>query len=130
MPFVNEKISAEDKARINWKPFRIVYPAFWTIDRDRDAFLVRITLGRPAPDDQSPKYILSWRGEIITAHVTGFWERRPGEYEITSVLIPPCLEMQRANILDVLKEAIIAHGDNYDGAGMSAVHISNNVHLP
>ncbi|MDR3416013.1 MAG: hypothetical protein P4L83_07495 [Nevskia sp.] len=137
MPFVNEKIREEDKARIDWREFSYWDgdkqglsrdpPSLWTIDHDRDVFFVNISLGRP--DNESPTYGLSWKGAFIRVVAKGDWEssNRKGQghgyWEITDVEIPSNLEPRRAEILEVLKEAISVYGFLYSRKNIQSVHI-------
>jgi hypothetical protein len=133
MTFINELIPEEDKQKIDWTQFKAWQfskphrPWKWTIDRDRDIFLVGLE-GR-GPDGERPEtYALSWKGVVIrfeaerhsdsmaTTNFDLFWK-------IFNIYIPPHLEGQYLEILDTLKEAIDAHGSTYKRDQVKSVHI-------
>ncbi|NWD74938.1 hypothetical protein HX890_12565 [Pseudomonas gingeri] len=67
MSFVDEEISIEDSARVHWEQYEeyqqawSVIPTYWTVDRERDAF---IWLIRPAtPGWPNQIFGLSWKGD-------------------------------------------------------------------
>ncbi|HZR35302.1 MAG TPA: hypothetical protein VFA75_07985 [Nevskia sp.] len=133
MPFINEKIGEADKARIDWTKFKTIPndsdpgmrdPDWWTIDRERDVFFICIHPGGP-DGGGVPTYALSWKGALIRIYAKGIWEiENLGDWEIAGLQIPPdLLQSQSSEILQVLKEALIVHGFNYDGPYTKAVKI-------
>ena len=127
MPFVNEQISEQDKARINWKEFKywggdvrgFLNPSWWTIDRSRDVFFVQLNSGGVPDRGPPPTYGLCWKGHFVRVVTKGpsVWSQKDsGAWEIVEVNVPVHLEPNRQEILEVLKEAISAFGWNYNGA--------------
>lgn len=133
MAFVNELISDEDKQKIDWTKFKAWSfsnphrPWKWTIDRERDVFLVALE-GR-GPDGERPEtYALYWKGDVIR-----FEAERDGKgmfatgidmfWKIFNACLPQQLEPQRQEILTVLREAIDAHGSIYEREQVKSVHI-------
>jgi len=133
MAFVNELISEEDKQKIDWSKFK-AWPSSkphrpwkWTIDRERDVFLIGL-VGRGREDDHPEVYALSWKGDVIrfeaesggkgmfTTGVDMFWK-------IFNIYIPSHLERQRQEIIETLKEAIDAHGATYKREQVKSVYI-------
>lgn len=133
MGFINERISEADKARINWSKFKAwpfstpSQPSWWTIDREKDVFLVMLE-GR-GPDGERPEtYALVWKGNVIRfeADVSGqgvgkFWETV--FWKLRSVDIQAHLQQSKEEILDDLKAAIDAHGRFFDREHIKCVHI-------
>lgn len=128
MPFVNERISSEDKAKIDWDKFRRreslpsqIKPRWWTIDRDRDVFFLIIDPGHP--EYPGAVYGFSWKGtfiRVLSAYndlhaIQGQWCIKPQ--------IPLHLESQKKEIKEVLKEAIRAYGWNYNSLAVNSVQI-------
>ena len=69
MAYVNEKISEEDKARINfenlkdessWRP----RPSGWTVDREAGNFLINTFWG-DADDRNGKRYFFCWNGNVL-----------------------------------------------------------------
>ena len=137
MPFLNEETSEKDKACIDWEPYRMrpnarmpFKPYRWTIDRNRDVFLVSI--GYPSPERGSkPKLFgLSWKGTLIRFLANVTLKNEPGstkneifwDFELE---IPESLIREKEEIQTILKEAIQAHGYLYGGNyELQYVHIS------
>ncbi|HSD40080.1 MAG TPA: hypothetical protein VLC92_21450 [Rhodocyclaceae bacterium] len=133
MAFVNELIGEEDKKKIDWTEFKWWErsdphrPWKWTIDRERDVFLVGL-VNRGRDGDHPEIYALSWKGGVIrfsaesggqgmfTTGVDMFWK-------VFDIEIPSHLEIQRQEILSVLVEAIDAHGSVYDRSHVKSVHV-------
>jgi hypothetical protein len=133
MPFINEKISVEDKARVDWRLFKIwpndqFYfdtPDMWTIDREKNAFFIRLSIGRP--DGPPPVYALFWNGVFIRVVVMGSWETKAkglGNWEIRAIDIPEELLRHRTEIIELLKGAIEAHGWNYSRELIDEINIT------
>lgn len=133
MAFVNEFISEEDKQKIDWTKFKWWKnsdphrPWKWTIDRERDVFLVML-VGRGREGDHPELYALCWKGDVIR-----FCAERDGNgmfatgvdmlWKIFNIEIPPNLEGVKEEVLSVLREAIDAHGSVYDRTHVKSVHI-------
>jgi hypothetical protein len=131
MAFVNEKISAEDAAKIDWSKFTAggfepIGPYKWTIDRDKDVFLVRL---RTMPE--FPNYMgLCWKGELIIINAFQRLKNEPGSkmsnvsWDIVRIHIPPALMYQRQTIISDLKEALDVYGYLYSHDGVGRVSVS------
>jgi hypothetical protein len=133
MAFVNELISEEDKQKIDWTKFKAWpfsdshRPWKWTVDRERDVFLVMLC-GRGREGEHPEVYALSWKGHFIrfeaesggkgmfSTGVDMFWK-------IIKIDIPEKLKHRREEILEILKEAIDAHGSVYEREQIKSVHI-------
>src|ERR1700724_1363866 len=120
MPFINEKIPDADKSRIDWTRFRrdrrdttgLQLATGWTIDRDRDAFFVQLHTGNTEWGTK-PVYALCLRGNIIrivTAGPDSYSQKDTGIWEIEEIDLPPHLEAERPQIIEIIKEAINAFG--------------------
>lgn len=133
MEFVNEIISEEEKRRIDWTQFKWWpssdphRPWKWTIDRDRDAFLVML-VGRGRDGDHPEIYAFYWKGDVIrfeaesdgkgmfATGVDMFWK-------VSNIEIPLHLQKQQEEILIALRAAIDAHGSIYDRENVKSVHV-------
>lgn len=122
MTFVNELIPEEDKKtrfdpkffhRLNnpWKePINILR---WTVDRDKDVFLVY--LGTRGPEQPS-SFVMSVQGHIV--HVEAFgnsvWDSISSTKSVTwtidRLLIPVELDAQRDAVIQLLVESINVMG--------------------
>jgi len=135
MAFVNELISEADKARIDWSQFKWWKhsdphrPWKWTIDRDRDAFL--IPLEPPGYDDTHTRpevFALAWRGHIvrIEGYVSGsgpgkFWEQM--KWQIVKVVIPAAFCVPESDLLQLIEEALKGHGSTFDMRHLKQVDV-------
>ena len=105
MSFANEYLTDEAERKKYGK-------AHVTLDRERDAWLTRSGgAGRP---DEFPQFIeLHWQGEEIKMHA---YESQTGTAEeglvitwkVAKMRIPEKLETQRADIINMVREALIA----------------------
>lgn len=77
MAFVNEFVAAEDKAKYDWQtmpkpgPVQEVGmrpPSYWTIDRERNVFLIRTYRGREEDSDLC-HFLFWWRGTPMPLHI-------------------------------------------------------------
>lgn len=77
MAFVNEFVSAEDKAKYDWakmpKPGPVLEvglrpPSFWTIDREKSAFLIQTWQGREEDSDRY-RFLFWWNGTSMAVHL-------------------------------------------------------------
>lgn len=133
MAFINEKIPDSDKARIDWSKFKAwpfskpSRPSWWTIDREKNVFLVMLE-GR-GPDGERPEvYALYWNGDVIRfeANVSGqgtgkFWEIV--FWKLQEIDIPVHFKESTEEILNTLKAAIDAHGRLFDRTHIKSVQI-------
>jgi hypothetical protein len=138
MAFINELISDVDKARIDWSKFKAYSysdshrPWKWTIDRERDVFLVGLALdGYDDTGTRPDIYILYWKGDIIRVEARsnskgGFETGVDMHWKISKIDIPSHLEHLRQEIVMVLREAIDAHGLTYKREPVKFVRIDIN----
>lgn len=119
MTFINEYISAEDKKKYNMTPdsnFYLVGTNSWTVDRERDMFLLRRTGGGPESEPGVTNWAFHWHGYLLDVRVflvdagedasgAHGWEHRKllgiGD-------MPPALQPQRIQIFADLKDAFAA----------------------
>jgi len=136
MPFVNEKISEEDKARIDWRAYKEGYavrrrpfdPFMWTIDRGRGVFFVRIGKRIPGPHVAPEGFGLNWKGTLIRFFAWTTLKTDPGAtksdiYWKFNLRIPDALIADTEESQTVLKEAIEAYGYMYERGNIRDVHI-------
>ena len=135
MAFVNELISEADKARIDWSQFKWWEyspphrPWMWTIDRDRDAFLIR--LAPPGYDDTHTRpevFALVLHGHVVRleGYASGsgpgkFWDHM--KWRIVKVVIPTALGQPQGDVLHLIEEALKAHGDLFDTSHLKQVDV-------
>jgi len=129
MPFVNELVPDADKSRF----VGIRYPAYgdpvrpykWTIDRDRNAFLLPTRLG--GPDSPGEGYFLmGWRDHLIRLvlkrNVIGnVQDGLTYTWSIRDMDIPDVLQGERAAILQDLKEALATYGNVFQRENIHTV---------
>jgi hypothetical protein len=135
MAFVNEFVNAADKARIDWTQFKPEHfskphrPWKWTIDRERDAFLLLLEqTGRDETNTRPDVFILAWKDESIRieARVTGsgtgkFWDTLC--WTVSKVDIPPGLQDSEAAVLQLVREALTAHGRLFDTTHLRTITV-------
>lgn len=121
MPFVNERISAEDRAKYRLGEAEERYPGDtpdreWVIDRDRDIYLRCVWRGGPFASHLST-YALYWKGQLARFDVT-LLDTSPladghasSHQKVTRVELPPGLEGERQQVQDVFREALTARKD-------------------
>jgi len=131
MAFINELIPEEQKDKFTFsvKTYRDgSKPTLWkwTIDRERDAFLVHTnTFGggyEGTPEEEC--YVLSWHNELI------YFQADPsgvGKEEYTYVVhhlkIPTVLEEQKEEVMELIREALDAKGNTYLRDHLEVVHV-------
>jgi hypothetical protein len=125
MAFVNETISEADKKK--YDDFNFILPVTrksvpawkWTIDRERDTFLVSLG-GQGGEFAEIPKFfVLVWKNKVIK--IEAFY-RFSGDgnmgydftWNIAKIVMPEALRHEPEAIICLLKEAIDAYGDIYD----------------
>lgn len=135
MAFVSELISEADKARIDWNRFKWDehspphYPWKWSIDRERDAFLIPVELpGRDETHSRPDVFDLSWHGHVIrlAGHATGwgrgkYWEKM--RWRIVELAIPASLEACEAEVRQLIKDALDAYGSYFDTQHLEDVEV-------
>lgn len=133
MTFVNELISDEDKKNIDWTKFKAWpfsephRPWKWTIDKNRDVFLVALE-GRGRESERPETYALYWKGVVIRIEA-----ERDGKgafstgidmyWNVLNIEIPMSLKRQNQEILTTLKESLDAHGSIYEREQVRSVYI-------
>jgi len=133
MAFVNELIGDEDKRRIDWAKFRAwpftqpVSPWKWTIDRERDVFL--IPLGGRGPDGERPEvFALVWKGQMVRfeASATGegsgkFWSTL--HWKVGNVSVPEMLQSCRTQVIELVVQSLSAHGRFFSTEHLHSVKV-------
>lgn len=120
MAFVNEFIPADDVKEygieeIDRRFLKTTYQPDWTVDRERNIYLRQVASGREEFASQKD-YTFYWRGEMVVVRLdrTGGGVRG-GEgwchYEMLRLDMPEVLKDQCREVLDDLKEALIAYQD-------------------
>jgi hypothetical protein len=119
MAFINEYIPAEDKKKYNMTDHSDFYLAgtnSWTVDRERDMFLLPRTGGGPESTPGIRDWAFYWRGHMLDvrlglidngndeAGIHG-WERKKLHWIRD---MPPELQEHRAQIIADLKDAMTA----------------------
>ncbi|WP_443190348.1 hypothetical protein [Pseudomonas indica] len=126
MGFVNEFMSAEDIKKygieeINRRFLKSNYAPTWTVDRQRNIYLRQVASGREEFAGQKD-YTFYWRGEMVVVRLDKSGGGvRGGEgwchYKMLRLDLPEVLKDQCQEVLDDLKEALIAYQD----AGVDSV---------
>lgn len=120
MAFINEYISPEDKRKHDLTPgkdFYLTATESWTVDKERNIFLLPRTGGGPESEPGVRYWAFNWQGHLLdicmellengcdSTELHG-WERR----KIRSInRMPQELQSQRIQIIEDLKEALTAH---------------------
>ena len=128
MTFVNEFIPEEQKLKFDSKVFsnpltggrKPISMYRWVIDRERDAFLIRLGGGGPWEGGAAPKpreYLaLSWKGEVIKfealVSAEGNIDAWVATWEVLNVQIPDALEVHRDLVLQLIEEGLVAMGNS------------------
>ncbi len=124
MAFVNEKIPEADKERFNSFSFKnpVTHEPNkankWTIDRERDIFLVALG-GKGAYVTEIPMfYALVWKNKVINleTYSDGKGNYKSGVemwWKITRIEIPESLKPYKDQVIELIKEGIDAHGSGY-----------------
>lgn len=121
MAFINEKISAADREWFN--SFQLKDPftrkplesRSWTIDRERDAFLVGLGGQGDYESDVPMYYALVWKGNVIfmDTYSTGTGNVSSGIemfWKITKIEAPGSLLQDHEQLIDLIKGALDAKG--------------------
>lgn len=123
MAFVNEAIPEQDKqkvnALVNYQTISAIQrwgsqfnmPVWWTVDRERDAYLLNLSAGGPPDSGQMPFSVLVIEGQIVFFSIVG---KGTGDdviglnkiKEIYNLHIPQTLESRREEIKQLIKEAL------------------------
>ena len=134
MAFVNEAISGADKSKYDAFNFKSPFngepvPAWkWTIDHERDVFLVWLG-GQGGEQSEIPGfYVLVWKDQAIpfSAFSKGCGNYHTGIelwWNVFDIRIPQHMESKREEVIELVKEAIDAHGLEHRRDVVIAVHI-------
>lgn len=117
MAFVNETISETDIEKYGIRDINKRFRCSnldWTIDRDRDVYLRQVGQGREEFSHQSI-WTFFWRGELLTVDLDteeaggtrggACWSHK----RVRRIQVPRHLADKRSQILDDLKEALMAY---------------------
>lgn len=137
MAFVNEEISENDQIRINYGSLRnpqgqrkLAGIPKWTVDRERDVFLIRLGGGISREDYHILYYFLfSLKEEKIM--VEAFQKRIPTDdpmlgiviYQVTKLQLPENFRTSRKKVLQLLEEAFSCYG--YTGTQWSHLNLKS-----
>lgn len=129
MGFVNEYLPAEDvekfqldKIWLKEHPVEKTIPKHvrlhWTVDRDRDAFLMRVAIGREEESNRAT-FIFYWEGEFFRTKLdrgsggSKSYKERPYRivWELIDIWPLQSKSETREKVLGILKEAMTAFGD-------------------
>lgn len=134
MTFLNEYISDEDRKKYDIEELYIKYnphlikkgvPDYkklkWTVDKDRDIFLMRMRVGREELSHHS-KWVLFWEGRKISVELARASGGSKDYHEVPYVKIWDLVSITQDELIDLdedlvvkkLKEALVIFGD--DGA--------------
>lgn len=123
MAFVNEAIPEQDKQKVNalvnyqtinaiqrWGS-QFTMSAWWTVDRERDAYLINLSAGAAPDSGQMPFSVLVVEEQIVFFNVVG---KGTGDNinglnkvkEIYNLHIPQALESRREEIKQLIREAL------------------------
>lgn len=125
MAFVNEDIPKADQQRLNYSNLKdpqtgsgISDSPRWTVDHERDAFLMHLGGGMDREDYHVPHYFLfSWKDAWI--RVDAFQRRRASDdpmlatltWEVIRLSSPDAVPAPQEEGLQILAEAFIAFGN-------------------
>lgn len=135
MGFVNESIAGKGLEQflsygftspVTGKP---IPPYKWTIDRDRDVFLLSLGgQGGRLPSDIPLFLVLVWKGQVIRIEGNNwgkgdFFKDAETWWKITRLSIPKALEPESETVIALLKEALTERGMIHERDAVKAVHI-------
>jgi len=135
MAFVNERIPDVEKENFGFSVF--TQPdgskptlSRWTIDRERNAFLVLTHTEGGGYEGTQPTehYVLSWNGNLIRfagdAKSSGSMEAgQMMSWRVHHMVIPSTLENKWEMVLQLIREALDAKGWLYDRDCLVAVNV-------
>lgn len=123
MAFVNEYIPEDDRERYNIKPTNHFYQAgisSWTVDRERNIFLMRRT--GPSPENRSgeTEWAFHWRGhllEVVLRLLASGGDPKGGHgwarFKLLAIRgLPAEVGRSRDDIVRDLRDALVAHKDS------------------
>jgi hypothetical protein len=142
MAFVNERVSKEEQAKLDpaifYRPYswnkEPIEAYQWTIDRERDAFLIVLDLpgsGGGQGDGYIPpyRYALSWKGMVVKfdarGHSTG--NTRNGDavvtWEVSNICLPDDINAKKPEVLQLIQEAFEETGVGCQREGVLEVTV-------
>jgi hypothetical protein len=137
MAFVNEKFPLSEKARIDElvasRPPLVRAPglmSWWTVDRERDVFLVLIGKegGMPEGTPEIQHYVLSWRGNLV--HFAGDSKHNCNpknglmiSWRIHRLNIPLSLNEKKEEVRQLICEALDALGWLYNRNRVESINV-------
>ena len=138
MAFVNELIPEEQKDKF---PFPVYTnndgskPTLWkwTIDRERDAYLVSVNAGGGGYDGTPERhyYVLLWKDEMIHFGADQYLSGSKVEdmvltWKIHRLDISPALLERKDEVMQLIREALDAQGLVYNRNRVAAVNVEFN----
>ena len=119
MAFVNEYVSPEDVKKYDLDGINQRFgkdPALryqWTVDRERNVFLIWMDAGREEFSARQT-LLLWWQGisvfvRLLSATTGTLGSQVTSRWQLQQINLPPELVTKRTEILDVLKEALVAY---------------------
>jgi hypothetical protein len=133
MAFVNELIPEDVKGSL---PFDVqtgymgAKPTLWkwTIDRERDAFLVHTGTSGSGGDGPGESYVLSWNGNLVpfTGDPKVLIDAERGKvlsWRIHRLVLPDALYWKRDEVRQLIREALDVMGLLYRRDWVAAVHV-------
>lgn len=133
MAFVNEAVPQSDRTRavfqsgLRWPHLGPpIIPSKWTIDRERDVFLMISSMG--GPEEDTVYFILGWKGELVRIALDlKISDKHPDDrYDMTWKLrtlnLPDAVKTERDEVVQALKEALDVHGRFNSRETIATVH--------
>lgn len=111
MAFVNEFVSPEDFDKYGFREINRKYRMIdeetnWTVDKERDIYIRKISWGHASPG--FVRFHMYWKGQLFFAYII-YGENH--SRKLKGIDIPKDLESEREEIIECLREAIRKHGD-------------------
>ena len=136
MAFVNEHISGDERKKINLNsllenPRSNVSPAStWTIDREKNAFLLQTQISGGPPGNELPaRFLFWWNGDVVyfSAYEKAVTtdRGRTVTWENAILYTPTHLKGRQTEFITVLKEALWAYGWAFLPAYCVEVHFQD-----
>ncbi len=118
MAFVNEHMTKEEMADFAAKAIKnpgnrlmTLKPYRWTIDREKNIFLLWALQEREEPHDKY--FLLGWEGIYVPVKLRDLWVKgSPRTWELIYIKIPEELKEKQSEIIQSLKDALAVYGFN------------------
>lgn len=123
MAFINEYMSAEDKAKYGIAAINMRYTVNgtdardWTIDKERNIYLRHVAWGPDRELLHQQVWTLFWEGELIEIGLE-YLENTGGAHQpcwahvkVQYMKLPPQFTHRRDEVIEVLREGLIAYKD-------------------